>query len=475
MRPAATPKKHPQQRPQFAAAKCNVTEEEAVAIYQAAPFCFSTVPTLQESSTIDTKVPRGAIRGRVYQKFEIAAGSTHFFCPSPLASKDGGAFNPATGEGSVQAIGHWVSTNWAGATAPFADVTELVSHHSALQATYTNSPVNFLANPDTAIGSAGMPISLCGGLFCAKVMVPYNGMCNVFQFGPTDSSNVQGIYTGDQWRGVVDALAGIPGKETAPRSAYQNAINPRRQFLTSAYFHSSNTRNTVAAATEPIMLVGSSMSAEHNFGFALVEDMNSTPIYSTQVYNFSLLNSRPCGADYYPAYNPCSGLLNGQGCMYIENTGAVAVSVVVELFVDYCSNVSVDSQTFLSPEVLSYGPEGAMSPPQRGVAYPGLNATDCFDLMHKIALFRIPKHLRTRNVDECLVNLLKNYSATIQNIPVAKFKSIPLDPSPRGAFVKSLAGLIGDARHWISERVGDFKDIGSGIAQVTRAAAMFMA
>lgn len=445
---------------------CNVSDEEAAAIYKAIPYCFSTAPRMRESSESDEFTSRALSRIRYTHQITIAPNETYFISPSPMVQQDT--------VGTHQAIGAWKKLNWsAGDIACSGTVVGPPSYEyfwtsdPGLNAGFINECRGFTDKPDAAAGVDYGPVSVCGGLFCAKVMLPYDGSATVLNFGPSDVANLQGLGSGNSWRRHPAYLV-TPGA----LQATQTPSNPRRQYRDSVNWHATSPKSQISAAVDPVMLVGSSANAVTNFGFGIVPDAMFSPISSY---------AAPAGGqfvapDLYPAKNPWSGTFNGQGCIYIENTSATAsMSVVIEMYVDYCVAVGWKAQRYLAEDTLAQGMEGFPAPTGLGISFPGYNSTSCLQLMERIGVERLPKRFRNDRTLECIRKLVEQQSRIAAHVASNTVQIVPFAPTPKRAFETSLLGYIKEGTQWLAERFKDVRDIGRGIGTVTRAAASIFA
>lgn len=385
-----------------------------------------------------------------------------FLCPSPITIQDT--------NGDHQALGIWTCPNFSGSQMACSGSTTgpppvhwYWTNDCGMDANMTKSSVNFTVPPDTSAGTSYGPLSLCGGLFCAKVMTPYNGSANVYNFGPSDVANLQGLGSGNSWRFH-------PSYDVAPAdlAASQLPTNPRRQYRNSVNWHALTPASTILAAIEPTMLVGSSQNAVTNFGFSLVPDSQFSPgsAYGGGVAgNFT-------SPDLYPFKNPFSGLFHGQGCMYIQNTSAdAALTVIVELYIDYCVTVGASAQKYLAEDTLAKGMSGFPAPDGYGVAFPGYSSANCNELMERIAVERLPRRLRSDRVLDCIRKLVDQQSRIANHVQSKTSQIVPYAPTPKKAFETSILGYIKDGVKWVADRFKDVREVGSGIASITRAAA----
>lgn len=445
---------------------CNVSDEEAAAIYKAIPYCFSTAPKMKENSDSDEFTTRALSRIRYTSQITIAPNETRFLCPSPITSQDT--------VGNHQAIGSWSKMNWAAGDTACTGIVAgppaweyFWANDCGLDPGFNHEERSFTDKPDQAAGVDYGPVSVCGGLFCAKVMVPYDGTATVYNFGPSDVANLQGLGSGNTWRRHPVFLS-APGT----LQATQTPANPRRQYRDSVNWHATSPKSTITAAVEPVMLVGSSANAVTNFGFGIVPDSQFSPISSYA----PAASGQFVAPDLYPIKNPWSGMFNGQGGMYIVNTSNTAsLSVVIEMYLDYCVAVGWEAQRYLNEDTLAQGMEGFAPPMGLGISFPGYNSTDCQQLMERIAVERLPRRFRNDRVLECIRKLITQQSRIAARVQSNTVQIVPFAPSPRKAFETSLMGYIKDGAKWMADRFQDIKTIGKGIGTITRAAAMFMA
>lgn len=444
-------------------AGCNVSDEEAIALYQAIPFAFSSVPILSDSGTADAKVVRGTARSKVTGTYTVEPGTFYALSPCPLTMQNGAGQHTAwAGYKSLAPV------DTSTMTVPFLTQSgvEAYAPTSAQfdQATYSIISQEFTVSPDTAGGVEYGPTSLCGGFFCTKVMLPYNGLATVWNFGPSDASNVQGIGTGDGWRYLTSIGSSTPQN-------WNTTVVPRRQFTNSAIFHGKNASglmSDVLGAVEPVMLMGSSNQANMNFGYCLVNDPLFNPI---SPLNTGIVPGSFIAADFYPPDNPMSGPLQGQGITYIHNNGEVPISLVVEMYVDYCVAIGPSAQVYTSMDTLTYGTDGAMPPSQRGVQFPGYNSTNCEELIFKCALERIPKLHRNDRVADCLKKLVSIYAKQANQIQSKTMKLIPMTTSPKKSFMDTVGGYFKSGAKWLSDHASDIVGVGKGVYQVVRGVA----
>nr|WRQ66033.1 hypothetical protein [Tolivirales sp.] len=414
----------------------------------------------------DAKVVRGTARARISGIYTVEPGQFWAISPSPLAMQNGAGEHQA----------------WCGYKSNAAiDLTTLPAPFQSAVATQAWAPTGaqfddvnfsifgqkFINSPDTAGGVNFGPTSLCGGFFCAKVMLPYNGLATVWNFGPSDASNVQGIGTGDGWRQSQSLAVGGSGNN------WDRTVIPRRQFINSAAFHgyangSTENMKFVLGAVEPVMLMGSSNQASMNFGYCLVNDPLFNPI-SPDISDMTA-GDYPA-ADFYPADNPMSGVLQGQGITYIYNNGSVPISIVIDMYADYCVSIGPTAQLYTSMDTLTYGTDGAMPPPQRGVQFPGYNSTSCEDLIFKCCLERLPKAQRNDRVAECLKKLVGIYAKQANQIQSKTLKLIPMASSPKHSFLETIGGYFKSGAKWLSDHASDIAGVGKGIFQVVRGVA----
>lgn len=370
-----------------------ISQKDIISLYEAFPGAFDPAPQTIAASERDSFIPRGTVRVKFMDTATVPASILRFLCPSPLCTQTNQAIDSGMPGTAPQWLGSY-SCPAASSTPSLPNDTDVwVNCPTTVGADkiVLNRQMSLNMDPQNQFGSYQAPQALCGGFACLTVTLPYNASCNVYCVGPTDSSTVQGILTGDFWR---------------QNTQQSNAIEPRRQCYRSAQFHARNGWQTIKSALNPIPLVGSSEVSQHFFGFAIVPDSQFTPNQAIA----AALNTA-VSPDFYPSGNFHAGQLSGQGCFYIENTGPVDISYKLEYYVDYCVSINEVAQRYVTPSMMAIGSAGLSGHPAYSAMFPGLDAPNCRELLYKMITLRLPPGARKTKTLAFARKLLDGYFA----------------------------------------------------------------
>jgi hypothetical protein len=434
-----------------------LSAKDIATLYQAFPMGFQPVPILSASSARDDFTPRGCIRMKYTKTYSLdaAGGNSYMFLsPSPLTNNGAGSTSQWLGgwkgNAAAMASSPFTTAPYTPPAAPAYDPSTLVwqngdNPYTRMSAGYGNIVEYYNGNAYPGLISSGAgPVSLCGGFFCAHVVVPYNGSCSVYNYGPTDCSQQQGILTGDCWRANPNLQV------AASELGSQATIEPRRQMLNSAQFHYSPPNSAGLTGVVPDILAGASGNADKYYGFALVPDSSFNPVNSTN----STAAWTTASSDFYPSDNWCSGIMQGQGGIYFQNSGPVPITIVVELYADFCTAMDDDSQSYVSPDSYAIGTGGIAPHAIQAPVFPGCESKiNCQDLLYQIALNRIPPQVRTQHMLRLLRTMIAGYMSKSRAVGSKQFQVVPMTTNARESIAKAVGNAVEDVKDDIETAV----------------------
>nr|WRQ66036.1 hypothetical protein [Tolivirales sp.] len=435
------------------------------------PQAFPAVPIMECSSERDSFCPRGTVRTRVFNTFEVAPSSVLALCPSPLSYGQessqaiGAAYAVLTDNGVAFAVqelstpfaiiptaGYTAGDPWAQSPA-MAPVWNQSIGGVATNDVWQDVGVNFNISPESMTPDKCGGVSLVGGNFLVNTVCPFEATAQVFVFGPSDASNVQGLCTGDCWK--ENPLCA----STTPVASLNAPIEPRRQFARSAYYHASIDGTqppgplaalmTVLSNVKPDIISGASDVARRVYGFALVPDNEFTPLndFGGQLSN----PSDVLGPDYYNN-NPLSGLFQGQGIIYIYNSGTVPITATAELYADFEITLNKEAQKYLSPDTYAMGMEGLKHTPADAYSFPGVICKSEPEAILRCAMARLPRAKRSRRFAKVLMKLIKSWMRNRTNLVNGVAKIVPkCQAASQAADSSGISEALGEVAGPISE------------------------
>lgn len=448
-KPRQAPKRKPFRAPgrllrAAAAAHVRIDPQDVALAYEAMPQAFPAVPIMELSSERDAFCPRATVRTRVFNTFQVIPNSVLLLCPSPLSY----------GQESSQAIGAASGLLYDGDAFPISEMNPIFKN-------VTNSAMSYVGDPWTQDGALGPTwistnttdytawsdhgvdfnvspgsmtpdkcggVSLAGGIFLVNVVCPFEATAQVYSFGPSDAANVQGICTGDSWKENPMCTG------STPNVPFNTAVEPRRQFARSAYFHAKvdeevgATMNDILSNVKPDLISGASDVARRVYGFSLVPDHQFTPLNDFGAQMEEVPDDILC-PDYYNN-NPLSGLFQGQGIIYIYNSGSAPLTVTAELYADFDITLNRDAQKYLSPDTYALGVEGLAHTPVNAYGFPAIAAKTEIEVALRCAMARLPRAKRTKKFAKVLVQLIKSWFRNRTNLVNGIAKIIPKCQDP---------------------------------------------